>query len=163
MRLFVVALLYMIAIDLAGAGLIASFAPREEGPIFFLLLAALWVVPIGIGLWRFVTFWIGYYVFLKRALAREYAARFIRGGFPSGGAYLDALSYLSAVIDDESLSQETKLRAAVMVGELKILRQQSPWRLCPASEMAFVQAMTEHRGNGWFSSGNGKTGRVTEW
>lgn len=149
MRLSGARVLYVVGIDLLGTGSLAYIQERENWPIFLLLLGCVWLVPIGFGAWRLLTFWIGYHLFLKKLMVREYADRFIRAGFPDAGGHVYAYRFLSAVLDDEYLSQRTKLKAAVMVGELKSLGQTAAWTTGVAAVLAFQEAMAQHRNQAW--------------
>lgn len=129
-----------IGIALAASQIATS---GERLYLFLVIMAVLWLIPMGIGLWGFAKFWIAYHVFMKRRLIRYFKAKMHEAGFPPSSAYVDHMSYLSYVMDEGD--EKAKLKAAFFLGELTSFRDMRPLTMGIASQSALEAAMEEYR------------------
>ena len=136
---------FYCALDVAVAAVFSQFAAEGNKPFaFFVAMGVLWLLPLAIGLWGFVKFWISYHLFVKRRLVRYFKAKMHESDFPPSAAYIDHMQYLSDVIDDET-EQKAKTRAAALIGELTCYRESKPFTMGAASQSALQVAMEEYK------------------
>lgn len=137
-------LAFFCVLDIAVSLAVSLLAPRgEQVAFFFFVMAALWLIPIGVGVWSFAKFWIAYHLFMKRRLVRYFKAKMHESGFPPSTAYIDYMSYLSHVIDEGD--EKAKRKASYFVGELTSLREMRPLTMGIAGPSALETAMEEYR------------------
>jgi len=135
-----------IILDIAIAAGLTYLDERDSKPFMFLMaLLFLWVVPAAVSAWGFVKFWIAYHLFLKRMLVRGYKAKFHEFKFPPSGAFFDHMQYFSHIMDSEQASQDMKLKAAFLLGEISTYKTDKPMTLGFAATIALQVAMEEYR------------------
>jgi len=136
---------FFCVLDLVGAAVFSQFAAEGNKLFaFFVAMAVLWLLPLAIGLWGFVKFWLSYHLFVKRRLVRYFKAKMHESDFPPSAAYIDHMVYLSDVIDGDG-SEKAKLKAAVFIGELTCYRDSRPFTMGPATQSALQVAMEEYK------------------
>lgn len=136
--------------DLAVASILTYLDQRpDKFFMFFMALAVLWVLPALVGIWSLIKFWICYPIFIKRRLVRVYKSHFHQAKFPSAKGHFDHMAYLSSVLDDEEATNDTKAKAAFMLGEITCYKSERPFTMGLAVQHAFEQAMEEYEVVRW--------------
>ncbi|WP_269825953.1 hypothetical protein [Agrobacterium salinitolerans] len=136
--------------DLALASFLAYLDQRpDKFFMFFMALAVLWVLPALVGIWNLIKFWICYPIFIKRRLVRVYKSQLHQAKFPSSRGHFDHMVYLSSVLDDEEVTQDTKAKAAFILGEMSFYKSERPFTMGLAVQHAFEQAMEEYEVGRW--------------
>lgn len=133
-------------IDVAAAAALAYFAdPINKVFVFFCALSVLWLLPMAIGLFSLMKFWLWYHLSLKRHIVRVAKADFHKNSFPSSSAFFDIDAYFFHVMADKEIKESVRMRAAYLAGEMAGSKLERPFTLGAAVTFAYAQALEEYR------------------
>lgn len=114
--------LFGLALDFALAYIAAKFFTVDPGQYFWLYAALIILSPVPLGLWALIKRWAYFGLLGKESAARIFLKEFHRNKFPSTDGEFDIDQYLADVIKSEIVSEQTKLAAASLQGQIVSLR-----------------------------------------
>lgn len=139
-------LAFIWALDLGLAIFLTWLDARPDKSFMFLIaLFFLWLVPLALGSWGLLKFWLCYHLFIKARLVKHYKVLLHKHQIPAGAAFFDHAEYLSFVMDSPDIDLQTKLKAAFFLGEITTHGSERPFTMGYAVPLAFRQAMDEYK------------------
>lgn len=154
---WVLGILFATALDLALATALAIVMHDPGGPpVFFITLGILWLIPMVIGVWGIVKFWLAYMLFARSRMIRYYKTEMYKSKFPSSREFFDWQSYLTYLLNDTSVNAGVKTKAAAFASEIQTYRTVRPATLFLGTQFALDKAIEDYQAppstSGMFSS-----------
>lgn len=111
---------------------------------FFVIIGALWLLPLLLMMWDFLKFWMAYHLYLKTRMVRYFLAEMNKAQFPASASFYDSQAYLNDVANDETAHKQAQIKAAVMLGEFGYCKGTKPLTMFLALQFALERAISEY-------------------